>query len=57
MSQHSADTIHIGSRAGHDSEPLSNILKILIFKGVAYNQASNEIPNILASKLGLIIQV
>lgn len=54
MNQHASDAIRIGSRVGHDSEPLTNIRKMLIFKGAAYNLASNEIPNILESKLSLL---
>lgn len=50
MSQHASDAVRIGSRAAHDSEPLSNIRKMLIFKGAAYDSASNEILNVLASR-------
>ena len=42
--------MRIGSRED-DSQQLSNLRKMLIFKGAAYNQASGEIPNILASKI------
>ena len=49
MDQHSTDTMRIGSRVD-DAQQLSNLRKMLIFKGAAYNQASGEIPNILASK-------
>ena len=49
MSLHSSDSIRIGSK-DDNSEPLSNLRKMLIFKGDAYSLASSEIPNILISK-------
>ena len=50
MAEHASDSLRIGSRANNDSEPLSNIRKMLIFKGAAYDSASGEISSVLASR-------
>ena len=49
MEQHPSGEFRIGSSPS-DDQPLSNLRKMLIFKGVAYTQASNQIVDVLAGE-------